>query len=72
MVAVSCRNLVLWGGAILVAVAGLCVVRAASGRNSEHFTLAGTPICSAQAAGIEESERSFLTENQRAMDRKAG
>ncbi|WP_411908556.1 DUF305 domain-containing protein [Mesorhizobium sp. ES1-4] len=66
MFALSSRKLALCVGGILVAAAASY---AATGKDSGSAVPTGTSICSAGGTDAAESERPFLTENQRAMDK---
>jgi Domain of unknown function (DUF305) len=69
MISISSHRLFLCVGGILVAATALFAANAASGKDSESAVPAGTGICAAEGADAGDSERPFLTENQRAMDK---
>jgi hypothetical protein len=69
MVRISSRSLFLCAGGILVAATALCAANAASGKDSGSTVPAGISIRSAAGTDAADSERPFLTENQRAMDK---
>ena len=69
MVRSSFCGLLLGAGAVLAAATALHAAVAASGKDSDSAMPAGVSICPAGGTGTGDSERPFLTENQRAMDK---
>lgn len=69
MIRISSHRRLLCAGGILVAATVLYAAHAASCRNCQNVAPAGTSMCSAKGTGSMESERSFLTENERAMSK---
>jgi hypothetical protein len=69
MVKVSFHGIILWGGTVLIVAAAFGVFQTTRGKDNVLTILSRAPVCSPRAAGAGDSERPFLTGNQRAMDR---